>query len=189
MGRSVCRHISPGILPGLYLGDRTLFLLILLTSFSSECFSTAGIGQVRAAVCVNATRAVTLIVSLGVVVSHHSAVKKARAFIIRSRSLTGSCGGNTARTHVVAKVNADNPSAGERAHHLWTPTTFGFGALERVPGQSATFCVGRTSRGLFRISALSDRGLCCARERRQATVATGLRAKDRRYTRLHVCAL
>ena len=143
-------------------------------------FSTVGIGQVRAADFVNFNCVVTLAVSLGVVVSHHSAVKKARAFIIRSRSLTGSCGGNTARTHVVAKVNADDPSAEERAHHLWTPTTFGFGALERVPRQSATFCVGRTSRGLFRISALSDRGLCCARERRQATVVTGLRAKDRR---------
>ena len=142
--------------------------------------STAGIGQVRAADVVNIDCVVTLAVSLGVVVSHHSAVKKARAVIIRRRSLTGSCGGNTARTHVVVKVNADDPSAADRAHHLRTPTTFGFGALERVPGQSATFCVGRTSSGLFRISALSDRGLCCARERRQAMVVTGLRVKDRR---------
>ena len=85
--------------------------------------STAGIGQVRAADFVNFDCVAALLVSLGVVVSHHSAVKKARAFIIRSRSLTGSCGGNTARTHVVAKVNANIPSAGERAHHLWTPTT------------------------------------------------------------------
>ena len=33
--QSVCQHISPGILPVLYLGDRTPFLLILLTLFLS----------------------------------------------------------------------------------------------------------------------------------------------------------
>ena len=142
--------------------------------------STAGIGQVRAADCVNFDCVAALLVSLGVVVSHHRVVQEARTFIIRNRRTSGLCGGNTARTQTVAEGYAEDPSAEERAHHLWTPTTFGFGALERVPGQSATFCVGRTSRGLFRISALNDRGLCCARERRQATVATGLRAKDRR---------
>ena len=99
----------------------------------------------RAAVCVNATCAVTLVVSLSVVVSHHSIVQDTRSFNIRDRSLTGLCGGNTARTHAGAKVNVDDPSSRIRAHHLWTPTTFGFGAQERVIGQAATFCVGRTS--------------------------------------------
>ena len=86
--------------------------------------STAGIGQVQAADFVNFDCVAALLVSLGVVVSHHSVVKKTRAFIIRNRRTSGLCGGNAARTHVVAKVNADDPSAKERAHHLWTPTTF-----------------------------------------------------------------
>ena len=126
--------------------------------------STAGIGQRRAADFVNFDCVAALLVPLGVVVSHHSVVQIARAFIIRNRRISGLCGGNTARTQTVVKVNADDPSAGERAHHLWTPTTFGFGALERVPGQSATFCVGRTSRGLFRILALTTAG-CAVQEK------------------------
>ena len=127
--------------------------------------STAGIGQVRAADFVNFDCVAALLVPLGVVVSHHSVVQEARTFIIRNRRTSGLCGGNTACTQMVAKGYADDPSTEARAHHLRTPTTFGFGVLERVPGQSATFCWAELQRTLLDLGTERPRAVLCKRKK------------------------
>ena len=91
--------------------------------------STAGIGQVRAADFVNFDCVAALLVSLGVVVSHHCRVKKTRILIIRERILMGLSVGSIARSRLEVKLVFEDPMGVLRAHLPWAHTTSGFGAM------------------------------------------------------------
>ena len=108
----------------------------------------------------NKTCVVTLIVSLVVVVSHHSNRKKPRTStsavdVLRDCVVESShvCTWTEKHTQKIRAVENGPTDCG-------TPTTFGFGALERVLGQAATFCVGRTSKDSPGSRSLAT--ACCA---------------------------
>ena len=178
-----------GTLAGIFCRDiRRCYIccrgVVLCNSFS--CFASDRVSECKPASCIRAV--LCEVRTDGKLPSKLRTSRVAARLRIHTAYPTRcvACISQTSAGHTAPETSASEDSAKDERQEevgpakFWTHTTTGFGASGCVPGETATFCVGRTSICILWLKSAECRGVCCLKEDLQGTLAKVRQAREGR---------